>query len=181
MLKSKGNPSQSEGEWPRRNGAFIDAGDSAILTEDLAMDGAGRALFELALAGTIDRTLRMVCIDSGANIFILRFLLFLYKNLRAVGDHFIRTAAQGGRLQVEALYDVGHVVDVRHSPEAAANLMPTNVIMLCGCSVLLDMETRSYAALLLPRRARTEEERIDSFKFNACGTTTSGGSTSSRL
>ena len=52
---TRGSSSQSGGEWPRRNGAFIDAGDSVnFIFEDLAMDGAGRALFELALAGTIN-------------------------------------------------------------------------------------------------------------------------------
>ena len=80
-----------------------------------------------------------MCIDSGANIFILQFLLDLFSNVRRTVNRFIHTAAEGGRLQVEALYNCGHVVDIRHCPGAAANLIPTNVIMLCGCDVLLDM------------------------------------------
>jgi len=96
---------------------------------------------ELAFQATSARRSKMVCVDSGANIFILTFLLELYNSLRPPVNKTVKTAAAGGQLQVEALYNCGHVRDVRFCPTARANLLPTNVLMLLRCAVLFDMES----------------------------------------
>ncbi len=48
---------------------------------------------------------RLICVDSGANIFILNFLLKIFVNFVHVMNRNIRTATAEGRLRVEALFD----------------------------------------------------------------------------
>ena len=83
---------------------------------------------------------KLVCIDSGANIFILNFLISTVINyvVNAVNRQ-ISTAAVGGLLRVEALLEAGAALGIRFCPEATASLMPTNVICFCNCSVIFDM------------------------------------------
>ncbi len=64
----------------------------------------------------------LICINSGANIFILNFLLGTLFNY-VVNNRRIRTAAVGGRLRVEALFDAGAAEGIRFCPEATASLM----------------------------------------------------------
>ncbi len=59
---------------------------------------------------------RFICIDSGANIFILNFLLEVILNYVNVMNQHIRTAAVGGRLRVEALFDTGAAKRIRFCP-----------------------------------------------------------------
>jgi hypothetical protein len=74
-----------------------------------------------------------------ANIFILNFLLEVFVNFVNVMNRYIHTAAAGGRLRVEALFDVGAAEEIRFFPEASASFIPTNIICLCNCSVIFDM------------------------------------------
>ena len=87
---------------------------------------------------TGERDPKLICIDSGANIFILTWLLACAFDYVAAGNRFIRTAAAGGRLKIEALFSAGHVAGIRLCGDAAASLMPTNVIVECFCAVLFD-------------------------------------------
>ncbi len=55
---------------------------------------------------------RLICIDSGANIFIFNVLLEVFLNYFHVMNRHIRTAAAGGRL--------GAAERIRFCPEATA-------------------------------------------------------------
>jgi hypothetical protein len=147
---SSSNHPQRQGS--RRNSTYSDASegsdfDEVNLAEEITVlvrEGDAEELsgerVELAFQATSARRSRMVCIDSGANIFILTFLLELYESLRRAVNKTVKTAAAGGQLHVEALFNCGHVQDIRFCPTARANLMPTNVLVLLRCAVLFDME-----------------------------------------
>ena len=124
----------------RRNGAYIDYDqqfDEANMLEEIIEDELVGERVAVAFAAGVGP--RVICIDSGANIFILNFLLAVFTNFVDVGNRFIRTAAAGGQLRVEALFDAGAAAGIRYCSTATASLMPTNIICACNCSVMFDM------------------------------------------
>ena len=108
------------------------------MLEEIVFDELLGERVEVAFAAGVAP--KLVCIDSGANIFIVNFLIQTLTNyvVNAVNRQ-IRTAAVGGLLRVEALFDAGAALGIRFCPEATASLMPTNVICFCNCSVIFDM------------------------------------------
>ncbi len=120
---SSSNHSQRQGS--RRDNTYSNASevsdfDEVNLAEEITVEereGDVEELFgervELAFQATSARRSGMVCVDSGANIFILTFLLELYESLRRTVNKTVKTAAAGGQLHVEALYNCGHVRNVR--------------------------------------------------------------------
>jgi len=134
------NPTNPTGvRLHKYNGAFIDAGESANMIQEFEIDLLGGDNVARAFAAAVLRNSELICVDSGANIFILRFLLAGYENFIATNNRFIQTAAAGAQLRVEALFNCGHVSDIRYCPEASANLIPTMAILFCRCAVIFDM------------------------------------------
>jgi len=141
IMRKPAGAKPSGGEWPRKSGNFINAeqDDRANMMEEIIVDNLEGAGVPNAFQASVARHSRMICIDSGCNIFILRFILTMFENFRVVVNRVIRTAAAAGVLRVEALFDSGHASDIRHCPDASANLMPTNVIVRMYCAVIFDM------------------------------------------
>jgi len=138
---SSSNHPQRQGQ--RKNGAYdVSDGsdfDEVNMMQEIIVDDLNGGRIDQAFQAAVARRSRMVCIDSGANIFVLTFLAELARNIRDVANRFIRTATAGGQLRVEALFNCGHVLDIRHCPDASANLMPTNVLVALHCSVTFNM------------------------------------------
>ena len=106
--KDQRSPSPSRHPQRSRNGAYIDADpdyDDANMIEEFVED---ELLGERVSAAfqTGARYPNLICIDSGANIFILTWLIATYFNVQYTANRFIRTAAVGGRLSIEALYSI---------------------------------------------------------------------------
>ena len=80
----------------------------------------------------------MTCIDSGTN----RLILIENSNwdsYRKVDNECLRTAAKGGTLAIIGRGVIGQCQDVLHCPSASANLIPTDLIAICGGTVMIGM------------------------------------------
>ena len=84
------------------------------MLEEIVFDELLGERVEVAFAAIAPK---LVCIDSGANIFIVNFLISKLTNyvVNAVNRQ-IHTAAVGGLLRVEALFDAGAALGIRFAP-----------------------------------------------------------------
>jgi hypothetical protein len=102
-----------------------------IMMEKIIVDELLGDRVEVAFAAGVGP--HLVCIDSGANIFILNFLIgTLINYVQNLENRQIRTAAMGGVLRIEVMFDAGAALRIRYCPEATASLMPTYIICLCN-------------------------------------------------
>ena len=138
----KSSPSMNE------DGDFSD--ESANMMEEEFLSEPDQIVEESGIKCTTEIALHsfsrdpsLVCVDSGANIAIFKKKVGRGRS-RQVTNRSISTAASGSRLRVHALFECGLINEVRLCPDAAANLLPTNDINDCGCSVLLEKVDEIY-------------------------------------
>ena len=63
-----------------------------------------------------------------------------YKSInRRVENQYLKTAAEGGSLAIIGRGVIGQCQDVLHCPSASANLIPTDLIAICGGTVMIGM------------------------------------------
>ncbi len=84
------------------------------MLEEIIVDELLGERVEIAFAAGVRQ--HLVCIDSGANIFILNFLIgTLINYVVNVENRQIRKAVVGGLLRIDALFDVGAALRIRYS------------------------------------------------------------------
>ena len=64
------------------------------MIQEFVIDGSEGDRVERAFQAAVARHSELICVDSGANILILRFLLSCYSNYRASNNRFIQTASE---------------------------------------------------------------------------------------
>ena len=79
-----------------------------------------------------------VCIDSGTNKLILMDNSG-WNTYHGVIDEFLKTASEGGKLAIEGRGKIGVCDDALHCPNASANLIPVDLINMCGTTITFGM------------------------------------------
>ena len=79
-----------------------------------------------------------VCIDSGTNKLILMDNSG-WNTYLGVIDEFLKTASEGGKLAIEGRGKIGVCDDALHCPNTSANLIPVDLINMCGTTITFGM------------------------------------------
>ena len=137
----------------------FDSGDSSNMveeflnSEDVEDAGLSRGAEEVVLQAVEDRDPTLVCVDTGANIPICKEIPGIADDVRHVEKKNIGTAKHGGMLRVNNLFNLGMLRNVRHCPDARANILNGNSIVDCGCEARLYGSKGNYRCEIVRKGA----------------------------